>query len=486
MTSALHSELSAAQRAQRSLLAALALSMAGLLFAQNIQQGIGYTLVTVSALWPCALWVQAGMPGLPVWPAVAVMSWLYYAVPMLRDHLTQSLYTPAEVFSVAATVSIYLVTGTIAWRLLFSGAARRAEPYTQVLLNSSQMNGVIFLGLASGLAFLVCLGFWYSLGAYFGVARSIMLNACLIGCYLLGHARGTGSMRGFRWVLALGLLAANVLFMWTFLYLITGMTELLAVVAGYVLTTKRVPWIPLVTACLVLTVLHAGKAEMRQRYWGPSPGSAVPNTLSGAPVFLAEWFGAGITSLGKGEAVSLVIDRASLFQLLLRVQRLAPQSVSFLNGQTYALLPGMLIPRFLAPDKSIGRAAMILLNVQFGFQTVEGAQTTAIGWGLIAEAFANFGLLGVLGMGLIAGTIAGLFTRWSCGAAPVSGRSLVGIVGLVTMINVEGDFAGLLSSLWQSLASVAVLTIVVRLFAAGQPDPSPSANWVPPQPAEIR
>ena len=107
-----------------------------------------------------------------------------------------------------------------------------------------------------------------------------------------------------------------------------------------------------------------------------------------------------------------------------------------------------------------------MLNVRFGFQTEEATQSTAIGWGLIAEAFANFGLAGVFGMGIVAGTIAGCFTRCSCGASPVSPGAIVGIVGLVTMMNLEGDFAGLLASLWQSLISVAVLSSVVRLFQA--------------------
>jgi len=459
---------SPARRAHRGLSVALVVSMAGMLLAQNVESRIGYCMLTASALFPFALWIRAGMPGIPVWPAVAAVSWLYYAVPMLRDHVAQTLYTPAEILSLAATVSIFLAAGTAAWRALFSGIPRRAGPDGQGLLNAAQETAMIFLGLGLGLLLLVYLEFWFSLGSYFGLARSVMMTACCVACYLLGHARGTGDLRGFKWSLSLTLLVANVLVAWTSLFLITGMTELLAAVAGYLLTTKRVPWIPIAASCLVLTVLHAGKAEMRQHYWAQNPDSTVGNTLTGAPVLLAEWFGAGLTTLTRGEEVPLMIDRASLFQLLLSVQRLAPQSVSFLEGETYGLLPNMLVPRFLAPDKSVSQAAMIMLNVRFGFQSLEDTRTTAIGWGLITEAFANFGLLGVCGMGLVAGSLAGILARCSYGASPVSAGTLTAIVGLVAMINMEADFAGLLSALWQSLASIAVLTVLVRLFPAAR------------------
>ena len=115
-------------RARRGLFTALIVSMAGGFWAQNPETAAGYALLTGSACLPCALWIRAGMPGIPVWPAVAALSWLYYAVPMLRDGLAQTLYTPAEIFSLAATVSIFLVAGTVAWRALFHRAPRDIQP----------------------------------------------------------------------------------------------------------------------------------------------------------------------------------------------------------------------------------------------------------------------------------------------------------------------------------------------------------------------
>jgi hypothetical protein len=453
------------QRAQRGLLGAFLLSMAAVFWTGSLESALGYVLLTLSACLPCALWIRSGMPGIPVWPAVAAMSWLYYAVPMLRDHLARALYAPREILWLSVVVSVYLVTGTIVWRLFFKGTTKHSATHTGELLKPQHMVGAVFFGLSLGVLFLVLLGFSFPLGSYFGLARSIMLTASLLACYLLGHARGMGVLRGERWVMAVALLLALVLLTWTSLFLVQGMTELLAAFAGYLLTTKRVPWIPLLASCLVLTIFHAGKAEIRQRYWDPNSG-AVGISLSGAPVLLVDWFGTGLTTLTRGDAAALVIDRASLFQLLLNVQRRTPESVPYLNGETYALLPRMLAPRFLVPDKTVSQAAMNLLNIRFGFQTAETTQSTAIGWGLIAEAFANFGWMGVWGIGLVAGAIAGLFTRRSRGAPPLSTGTLIGIVGLVGMMNAEADFAALLSSLSQALVSVLVLTWAFRSVSA--------------------
>src|SRR5262245_14600840 len=115
---------------------------------------------------------------------------------------------------------------------------------------------------------------------------------------------------------------------------------------------------------------------------------------------MAEWVETGLARITSGDHYSSSIERASLLPMLIRVQRLAPNDVPFREGEAYALLPGMLVPRFLEPDKIASQGSMNILNIRFGLQSVEEANKTAIGWGLIAEAYANFGYLGVIGVGL--------------------------------------------------------------------------------------
>jgi hypothetical protein len=456
-----------AQRVRRVLVAAFVLlMMLGLLWAPNMEARIGYTLLTLSVLLPCALWIRAGMPGIPIWPVVSVISWLSYALPILRDEQAQMIYTPAAVLLFAATVATFLITATIAWRLMLLSGRGRSSPGVSELVPTSQMAPIVFFGLGSGMLYYLFLfvGTLSFLGSAFGLVRSAMLTCTVVSCYMLGHARGRGVLRGLSWALAVAALMANVLLAWTSLFLVIGITYVLAATAGYVITTKRVPWGSLLGTLLVLTVLHAGKAAVRRQYWVAGSNQVAGLTLTEVPGFLTEWARVGLNTLATGDGGVAVMDRASLYRQLLAVQHLAPVFVPFLYGETYALLPSLLVPRFLAPDKMPSQAGMNMLNVHFGFQTIAETRTTAMGWGLIAEAYANYGFLAVVGIGLLTGMIAGLFSRWSCGTAPISLGSFLGIVAMMTMVDLEADLSYLLTNLWQACVSVVLLLAIWRLL----------------------
>jgi hypothetical protein len=100
---------------------------------------------------------------------------------------------------------------------------------------------------------------------------------------------------------------------------------------------------------------------------------------------------------------------------------------------------------------------MRLLNVYFGFQTLKQTESTAVGWGLIAEAYANFGHLGVIGVALLLGLLCGSLERWSVGAPPISLPSLLAVVTMMQMTNVELDAAAVLTALFQTSAVIAIV-----------------------------
>ena len=77
--------------------------------------------------------------------------------------------------------------------------------------------------------------------------------------------------------------------------------------------------------------------------------------------------------------------------MLLLVQRKTPSEVPFFNGKSYEFIPRLLLPRFVDDQKGGPHAANIMLTVNYGLQTMEQTQTTSIGWGLVPEAYANFG-----------------------------------------------------------------------------------------------
>jgi hypothetical protein len=285
----------------------------------------------------------------------------------------------------------------------------------------------------------------------------------MVGCFLLGHARAAGLLRGYRWPAALAILASILILSTSSLYLVGGIMMVIIAMTGYAVTAKRVPWISIGVALMFAAVLHAGKAEMRQRYW--ARGEA-PVSLAETPSRLLEWSAAGVTSLTTSDRSASVVDRAALLHLLLRVQRLAPTYVPYLNGESYALMPYMLMPRFVEGGKIASQAAMRMLNVRFGIQTEQAAQTTSIGWGLIAEAYGNFGNFGVLAVGFLIGIFGGLLTRISEGRPAASILSLIAISGMVMLINLESDLSYFVVNFAQSTGALLILYLAISSFAA--------------------
>jgi hypothetical protein len=109
-----------------------------------------------------------------------------------------------------------------------------------------------------------------------------------------------------------------------------------------------------------------------------------------------------------------------------------------------------------------------LLNIRYGLQNADSATNTTIGWGLISEALANFGYLGVILVGVFFGAGCGALMRFSAGAEVNSVPMFVTIASILTLFNLEADFAYLLTTLAQTVAAVLLPCLLLH-FAAGRP-----------------
>jgi hypothetical protein len=451
------------------LAAAIAFIVLGLFKTQSTENLIAYLIIVSFAVVPCVLWVRARAVGIPILPVISALFIIYYAIPILRD---QPRFTPSEVLSAAIAVAIFLGSATLAWwQVLVSKRRQVRNVPHEPILQGQQIRRVIFFGLGCGTFYYVALYLeWLTwLGPAFGLVRSVLLTPTTVACFMLGHARARGLLRGQKWALAVAGFAVIILLSGVSLFLVGAINLTMAAVFGYVITSKRIPWVLLVAAASVVMVLHAGKDEMRQKYWSPrTTDLRADTTISKMPEMMVEWVGAGLRKINSDRKYESAIERASLLSLLMRVQHMTPDYVPYLDGASYALLPGMLVPRFLDPHKTISGAAMIMLNIRYGFQTVAGTKTTAIGWGLIAEAIANFGYFGVVGIGILIGIVSGLFQRWSIDTQVLSLPSLLAIVAMLQFVNIEADLANLITSLWQAIAITWVLLKFFGLFSTQQ------------------
>ncbi len=438
------------------------LMMAGLIGTGSWESFIGYVLMTTACVAPVMLWMLAGAPGLPVFPMMSCLYYFYYALPILRSESGISVYSPAEILDASVTVTLFLVAATAAWHFVIAlPAGRRAASAGCDVVAPAHLNSVIFYGLGLGLFYFAGLlsGNLNFLGTLFGLLRAVLLAATSVSSFLLGHAAARRHIRGPRLAVAISLLVAIVLLSWSTLFLAEGTIYVLAALFGYIVTSRRLPWTTFAIVGVIVTVLHAGKGEIRQRYWDANTNAVAGMSVVQVPMIMADWAATGFATIASGNDYSVAIDRASLLRLLMQVERLAPDYVPYLDGETYSYLPYMLVPRFIQEDKLFSQASMTLLNIRFGFQTAEAASVTAIGWGLIAEAYANYGNIAAVLVGMFMGFFTGLLTRWSDRAAILSAPTLVTIAAMLILVNAEADFSYLFTNLFQGCTAILIFLV---------------------------
>jgi hypothetical protein len=462
----------------------VALAIALLLLSLFAQDSIAYLCVTVPVLMPTFLWVNYGAFGIPVLPVVAALYYLYYALPLIVGS-TLEIYKTSELVWATLSVGLFLTAAALA-ALPFLGAmrpkagpapARRAARYARSIKERSLRNIVllddlyrlIFLGLAVGLAFnaAIAAGQLGFLGSFSGVVRACVFPLTYVACYLTGYARGRGLLRGQRWLLACGGVLAVTAFSMSSLFLVGGVMNIAAVMLGYVLGTKRLPWATIALVFVVLSILNAGKGDVRDIYWERDSQTVRNASLTQIPGMMTDWFVAGLSNIGSTarRGNPTLLERTSLLHMVLAVQEATPRVIPYLEGETYAMLPAMLVPRFLQPDKIESQAVLNLLSVRYGRETVEDTTKTTIGWGMVAEAYANFGDFGVVVVGALFGALCGFLMRLSATAGPTSIAMLTAIASTLTLCNVESDFSYTMVTLFQTVAGVCIFAALPRMRA---------------------
>ena len=77
----------------------------------------------------------------------------------------------------------------------------------------------------------------------------------------------------------------------------------------------------------------------------------------------------------------------------------------FLDCETYGYVLPQLIPRFFWPEKPRSHIATYRLAIYYGLQDEDATNATTIAFGMLAEAYANFGMFGGVLLGIFWGVI---------------------------------------------------------------------------------
>jgi hypothetical protein len=445
---------------------------------------IAYMCITIPVLVAPFLWVSSGAFGIPVLPVISALSYLYYAMPLLSGN-TLADYRPDDIVWAALSVGLFLTAASLAaWPFLGDGRGRKKMPAIPApgkarlirtrsvnnLASNDELYRLIFIGLAAGILYYMAIasGVASYLGTTIGVVRSVAVTLTSLACYLTGFARGAGLLTGQRWFAALaGFLLVTALTM-SGLFLVGGAVNIAAALLGYVLAAKRIPWIMLGSVFAILSILNAGKLNIRNQYWDRDNQSLKNSSIVQVPGMMVEWFAAGVggtvsKALGSRQPEgNSLLERTSLLHMVLAVQEATPSIIPYLEGGTYALLPSMLVPRFLQPDKTESQAGLNLLSVRYGRQRAEDTYKTTLGWGMVAEAYANYGNPAVIVVGALFGALCGMLMRLSATAAPLSLAMLMSIASTLALCNLELDVSSLVVSMMQTYGGILLFAALPR------------------------
>lgn len=427
--------------------------------------GIG---ICLASMLPGYLWALGKAPGIPIFPIFAITHLWAFGLPVLTAHPVIMNYPPESIQTAGGTVVGFLLIATIVWLRV---AKNPAHAISMRVIDSRAGSGLVWIPLLASIAYnlLTLADRADLLGQFNSIIRASILGLNTLAVFILCIRWGNGQLAqrarpilAFLIFLQLASDAAGLL-------LIGAMTTFLIALVAYTAGKGRVPYIPAIAVILVFTFLHVGKSEMRERYWHND--STVVLEPQEIPGWYGEWIATSLAAstadvgdqlIGRQkEEAQPLWWRSSTMQLLLMAQDLTPSQLPFMNGETYEIIPQLIIPRILNPNKLRTHEGTHRLNVHYGMQRYEDTFTTTIGWGLLNEAFANFGLKGVAALAVIIGALYGWVTRFSAPGTLLSLRVLTAILVMSYAFQTEFSAGVYISALFQSIAALVALSFVI-------------------------
>jgi hypothetical protein len=192
--------------------------------------------------------------------------------------------------------------------------------------------------------------------------------------------------------------------------------------------------------------------------------------LTGIPAFYSEWIGYGLNpetsddSPERRRHASKLLERTSLFHILCLCVDNTPARQPYLEGLTYSYVPGQFIPAFFWKQKPRAHVATNYLSVYYGLQDEDATIKTTIAFGMLAEAYANFGFFGMAALGAVFGFVLKKLGDWATYSPILSYPGLLLVVLMAWSFQAELTMAAWLSSLYQACVAVLGVPFVMRNF----------------------
>jgi len=421
------------------------------------------SVLVVLCLIPSWLWCSGRISGLPIFPAFSLTFLPTYVIPLWKGTRSLASYTSLEINTAGWTLAAFLGVSLLFWHQLCS--KNRTTPSRILMIEQVRSEWILMGCILLQVVFEIGIFFFKELGeGVFPIIRGLTSSAGRLGLFIFSYQMGKGTLRAGYKGLFIACLSLILIRQTSSLLLSTAIPTVGIVFSAYILGKGKIPWIPLVATVFTLAVLQLGKVEMREQYFSGEKQMSFLNVTG----FFSEWVGYGFKNMGVGESkdakredVESVQERGSLIQVMLKIQQKTPSQLPYLEGETYRYIPEMLIPRIFNKEKIWVHAGNMILSVYYGFLEQEQIFKTSIAFDLVIEAYANYGYAGIFFIATIMGVIIGITTNLTTRVPMLSFRFLAG-VQLLAILLASFNTAGVLAtSLWQSLISLVLLSLVL-------------------------
>jgi hypothetical protein len=426
---------------------------------------LGISIFALS-LWPALEWVKSGGSRFPVFEPMMALCANAYAMPLLKGHRMFAEYPPESVTLAGIAVIIYLLAAIMTYRLT-GGRPARGRFWTDPILNAKAERYVSY-GLFGSSAYFALSAFTNIIpNDVESVLRAVFSGVSILCTFITFQRWGRGDLNpSERWTFG-ALVVFQLLIQGTGLMLIGSMTQIGIAILGYLSAGRNLPLLVLGSTFALLAVLHNGKSAMRDEYWDEKERRRPAFTH--IPGFYADWVMHGLQPPvaeqeedNEKSAAARLIDRASLMHMLTMVVHYTPDRQAFLAGETYGYVLPQLVPRLLWPEKPPSHIATNRLSIYYGLQSEEATVNTTIAFGMPAEAYANFGLLGMAGLGAFFGFMLKKFQVLSAHSPMFSLAGITMILLTAWSLNAEFTMAVWVSSLYQALIVALGVPLILR------------------------
>jgi len=422
--------------------------------------------ILIGASLPAIMWAKRNDFRFPVFEVFMLTGVNTYAIPLLSGHQQLQQYSSETVTTAAFAVLFYQMVAIATYSMV------RSRPGRGPFWNED----VISKGIADFLGYGMSLTTAYTMINYFtewipadlnSVLRAVCFGVGIISTFIQSRMWGQGTLPHHAKGIFIVQIALQVIFSWASLYLIAGISILVLALIGYVFGGKKVPVTALLVVLPVIGVLHNGKSVMREKYW--ENGAPAP-TLTEVPGFFAEWVGYGLDPANiqeKKQANNLLLERTSLMHILCLVVDYTPSRQPYLSGETYGYVPAQLVPSFFWKGKPPAHVATYRLSVYYGLQRPDDTAKTTIAFGMLSEAYANFGFFGAGALGFVFAACFKKISDLTVKSPILSYPGLLMVVLTAWSFQSEQTMAAWISSLYQACIAVLGVPFVVRNFLGG-------------------